>query len=146
MGPDHPETAVARILWARQRGDAGDLGEAAAQVLEAMEVVRKHYLESSMDRWFALSSSAHVLNQAKRYKEAESLAREMLPILEANRLPDNDLRRGESLLELGNALHGEKNDREAMEVLRRSATIFDAAGPNGVVMSRIVRKALSGIK
>jgi tetratricopeptide (TPR) repeat protein len=146
VGPDHPETAIAKILWARQRGDAGEHGEAATQVLEAMEIVRKHYLESSMDRWFALSSSSHVLNQAKRYKEAESLAREMLPILEANHLPDNDGRRGESLFELGKALHGEKKDREAMEVLRKSATIYDAAGPNWAIMARIVRKALSGIK
>ena len=122
-------------FWARQRGDAGELGEAATHVLEAMEIVRRHYAESSMDRWFALSSSAHVLNQALRYQEAESLAREMLPILETNHLPDNDGRRGESLFELGKALHGEKKDREATEVLKKSATIYEAAesrlGDNG---------------
>lgn len=145
-GQDNAETAVAKILWARQRGDAGELGEAATQVLEAMEIVRRHYAESSMDRWFALSSSAHVLNQALRYQEAESLAREMLPILETNHLPDNDGRRGESLFELGKALHGEKKDREATEVLKKSATIYEAAGPNSAIMASLVRRLLSQIR
>jgi len=146
QGEDNAQTAIAKILWARQRGDAGELGVAATQVLEAMEIVRKHYPGSSMDRWFALSSSAHVLNQAKRYKEAESLAREMLPILEANHLPENDGRRGESLFELGKALHGQKKDREAREVLNQSATIYDGAGPYSAVMARLVRRELSEIK
>jgi serine/threonine protein kinase/Tfp pilus assembly protein PilF len=143
-GLDSADTAVAKILWARQRGDAGELGEAATQVLEAMAIVRKYFVASSMDRWFALSSSAHVLNQAKRYPEAESLAREMLPILEANHLPGNDGRRAESLFELGKALHGEKKDREAREVLKQSAAIYDACGLR--VMAKWAREVLSEIK
>ena len=146
VGQDNAQTAIAKILWARQRGDAGEPGEAAAQVLEAMEIVRKHYAESSMDRWFALSSSAHVLNQAKRYPEAESLAREMLPILDANHLPENDGRRAESLFELGKALHGENKDGEASEVLRKSAAIYEAGGPSAAMMARWVRELLSEIR
>jgi tetratricopeptide (TPR) repeat protein/predicted Ser/Thr protein kinase len=146
LGPDSAVTANAKILWARMRADAGELGEAAPQVLEAMEVVRKGYLPSSMNRWFALSSSAHVLNQAKRFPEAEALAREMLPILDANHLPDNDGRRGESLFELGKALHGEKKDREAAEVLKKAAGIYDGSGPNGAAMARWVRRVLSEVK
>jgi tetratricopeptide (TPR) repeat protein len=142
-GPDHGKTAIARILWLRQRADAGQSEDAAAQVLDAIGVVRRRYLPSSMELWFALSSSAHVLNQAARYEEAELLAREMLPILETNRLPDNDGRRGESMFELGKALHGEKKDREAAEVLKKSAAIYDASGPNGVVMAKWVREVLS---
>jgi serine/threonine protein kinase len=146
LGPGNPLTAGAKILWARQRADAGELPAAAQQVLEAMAIIRQGYLPSSMNLWFALSSSAHVMNQARRYPEAESLAREMLPILEANHLPANDGRRGESLLELGKALYGQKKDREARDVLKQSATIGDAAGPNGAVLARWARALLSKIK
>jgi eukaryotic-like serine/threonine-protein kinase len=126
-GPDPGFTAIAKIQWVRLRADAGQPGDAVQDVLEAMKIVRQRHRPPSMDRWLALSSSAHVLNRAKRYHEAESLARELLPILEANHLPDNDGRRGESLLELGEALHGERKDREAAEVLRQAAAIYDAS-------------------
>lgn len=76
LGPDHAETAISKILWARQRADAGDPADASQQVLEAIEIVRRRFPPSSMDRWFALSSSAHVLNKAKRFQDAESLSRE----------------------------------------------------------------------
>jgi tetratricopeptide (TPR) repeat protein len=49
-GADHAYTAVAKILWARQRADAGELGQAAAQVLEAVAVVRQWFSPTSMDR------------------------------------------------------------------------------------------------
>jgi tetratricopeptide (TPR) repeat protein len=127
-GIEDGHTAVAKILWIRQRAEAGELEDAAPQVLEAMEIVRKRYLPSSMNLWFALNSSAHVLNKAKRYAEAESLARELLPIFELNHVPDNDGRRAESLSELGEALVGEKKNREAAEVLNRSVAIYNASG------------------
>jgi tetratricopeptide (TPR) repeat protein/predicted Ser/Thr protein kinase len=145
-GPDHASTAVARILWARKRADAGELGDGAAQVLEAMEIVRRRYAPSSMDRWFALSSAAHVLNQAKRFPEAEALSREMLPILDGNHVPDNDLRRAESLFELGRALRGEKKSHEAAEVLKKSAAIYEASpGGSAMNMSKRIRAALQEI-
>jgi serine/threonine-protein kinase len=144
LGTDHVGTAVARILWGRYRADAGDLGDSAAQVLGAMEIVHKRLGPFAMDRWIALDSSAHVLNQAGRYAEAESLAREMLPIVEANHLPDNDGRRPESLLELGKALRGEKRNREADEVLNRTATLYDACGMAG--MAKRVRALMTDAK
>jgi hypothetical protein len=97
-----------------------------------MEIVHKRLGPFAMDRWIAVDSSVHVLNQAGRYAEAESLAREMLPILEANHLPDNDGRRAESFLELGKALRGEKKNREADETLKKSAAIYDVSGMAGV--------------
>jgi hypothetical protein len=127
-GLDDGYTAAAKILWVRQRAEAGELGDAAPQVLEAMETVRKRFLPSSMDRWFALNSSAHVLNKAKQYAEAESLAREALPIFEVNHVLDNDGRRAESLWELGEALAGEKKNSEAAEVLTKSIAIYNASG------------------
>jgi tetratricopeptide (TPR) repeat protein len=144
-GPDNPGAAVAKILWARQRADAGEPGDAAAQVLEAMEVARKQLSPASMDRWFALSSSAHVLNQAKRFPEAEALSREMLPILDANHLPDNDGRRAESLFELGKALQGEGKNAAAAEILRKSAAIYDTT-PGGGIMARWVRSVLTDVE
>lgn len=146
LGPDHAETAISKILWARQRADAGQLGDAPGQVIEAMAIVRQRFLPSSMDRWFALSSSAHVLNKAGRYREAESLAREMLPILEANHLPDNDGRRAECLLELGKALHGEGKDPEARAALTKAAGIYDSAGPPMAGMANWARIILAEIK
>jgi len=143
---DDGATAVSKILWVRMRTDAGELADGASQVVGALDVVRKAYLPESMDRWFAFSSSAHVLNEAKQYKAAESVAREMLPILEANHLPETDGRRAESLFELGKALYGQKKNRQATEVLQKSAAIYDAAGPNYVNLARWVRSVLNEIK
>jgi serine/threonine-protein kinase len=128
LGKDHPETAISLILWARQRADAGDVRNAPQEVMQAVTVVRQGFLPSSMDRWFALSSSAHVMNAAGRYAEAEELSREMLPILEANHLPSSDPRRAETLFELGKALCGEKQDIQAAALLRQSAAIYESDG------------------
>jgi hypothetical protein len=95
-----------------------------------------------MNLWVSLSASTFVLNQAQRFKEAESQAREMLPILEANHLPANDTRRAQSLWELGKALSGEKRDQEAADTLRQSAAIYDAAGPAWAGKAELVRKML----
>jgi hypothetical protein len=86
------------------------------------------------------------MNQAKRFGEAESLAREMLPIVEANHLPDNDPRRAQSWLELGTALHGERKDREAAGALEKSAAIYEAAGPLWADAAKRARKLQSEAK
>ena len=124
-GADDGLTALAMILWSRHRILAGEPGDAVPQALEAMNSVRKHFLPSSMSYWFGVSNTAFILNSAGRYKEAESMARETSSAIEANRLPELDGRRAESLLELGKALHGQKKDREAAELLKRSAAIYD---------------------
>ncbi len=143
-GADDGLTALAMILWARHRVIAGEPGEAVPQALEAMKSVRKHFLPSSMSHWFGASNTAYILNSAKRYKEAESVARETFPALEANRLPEIDGRRAESLLELGKALHGQKRDREASPLLKRSEMIYDTGHhPTGGNWARAV---LSEIK
>lgn len=144
LGKDHPETAISLILWARQRADAGEVGDAPQQVMQAITIVRRGFLPSSMDRWFALSSSAHVMNTAGRYPEAEALSREMLPILEANHLPSNDGRRAEALFELGKALHGQKQDVEAAELLKQSAAIYQSEGY--LRMARWVGQVLKGCR
>jgi serine/threonine-protein kinase len=147
FGSDNPNTAIAKILWARKRADAGDLGDGAAQVLEAMKVVRQQLSPLSIDRWFALSSAAHVLIEAKRFPEAEAISREMMPILDGNHVPDNDLRRAESLFELGRALRRQKKDREAAEVLTKSAEIYEASpGGSAMNMSKRIRAVLEQIQ
>jgi len=65
----------------------------------------------------------------------------VLPILEANHLPRDDVRRAETLLELGKALHSEKQDVEAAELLSRSAAIYESNGYLG--MARWVRLVLN---
>jgi tetratricopeptide (TPR) repeat protein len=143
-GADDGLTALAMILWARHRVIAGQPADAASQALEAMKSVRKHFLPSSMNYWFGASNTAFILNSAKRYKEAEFLARETSPAIEANHLPEIDGRRAESLLELGKALHGQKKDREAVELLKRSAMIYDTSHhPTG---GKWARDVLSEIK
>jgi serine/threonine-protein kinase len=142
LGPDNAQTAVAKIQWARARARSGQVDEAAAQVVEAMEIVRRQFPPPSMDRWVALSASAHILNQAKRFKEAESLAREMQPIMDANHLPNDDPRRAESLLELGSALRGQNRNREADGVLLKSAAIYEAAGPNWSARAKSIRESV----
>jgi len=142
LGPDNAQTAVAKIQWARARARSGQVDEAAAQVLEAMEIVRRQFPPPSLDRWVALSASAHILNQAKRFKEAESLAREMQPIVDANHLRDDDPRRAESLLELGNALRGQDRNPEADGVLLKSAAIYEAAGPNWFPRAKLIRESV----
>jgi hypothetical protein len=99
--------------------------QGATQVLEAMEVVRRQFPSPSMDRWVALACSAFVLNQAKRFPEAESMAREMFPIVDANHLMDNDPRRADGWRELGKALHGQKKGGAA-EAIGKAAAIYDA--------------------
>jgi hypothetical protein len=143
-GGDDGLTALAMILWARHRVITGQPGDAVPQALEAMKTARKHFLPSSMNYWFAASNTAYILNSAKRYKEAESMARETFPAIDANRLPEIDGRRAESLLELGKALHGQKRDREAAELLKRSAMIYDTSHhPTG---GKWARDVLSEIK
>jgi tetratricopeptide (TPR) repeat protein len=147
LGPDNAQTAIAKILWARFRAvSTGEADEAAKQVLEAIEVVRAQFPSPSMERWVGLSSTVFVLNKAKRFKDAEPLAREMLPIVDANRLAQNDPRRAESWLGLGQALHGEKKEREAAEALKKAAAIYDSAGPDWRIRAESARTLLGEIK
>jgi len=142
LGPDNAETAAAKLFWMRERGAGGDPGDDARAVFAAIGIVRKHYRAPSMNLWVPLYSSAFVLNRLGRFKEAESQAREMLPILDANHLPENDARRAQSLLELGKALRGEKREREAADALKQSAAVYAAAGPRWAVRAEAVRKML----
>jgi serine/threonine protein kinase len=148
LGPDNFETAAAKLFWIRARSEGRNPGDPqnssdAAPALEAIEIVRKHYPPPSMNLWVALSSSVAILNRAGRFKDAEAEAREMLPILDANHLPENDPRRAQSLLQLGKALHGAKRDREAAEALKKSAAIYDAAGPAWARNATLARTVLS---
>ncbi len=143
-GADDGLTALAMILWARHRVIAGQPSDTVPQALEAMKSVRKYFLPSSMSYWFGACNTAFVLNSAKRYKEAESMARDTFPAIEANRLPEIDGRRAESLLELGKAFHGQKKDREAAPLLKRAEMIYDTSHhPTGGNWARAV---LSEIK
>jgi tetratricopeptide (TPR) repeat protein len=148
LGPDSAETAAAKLFWMRQRAearnpsDAASPEESAEPVLEAVGIVRKHY-RSSMNLWVALASAVGILNRQEHFKDAEPLAREMLTILDANHLGEADARRAQSLLALGRALLGEKKDREAAEAIRKSAAVYDAAGPSWAAQANVARKLLT---
>jgi hypothetical protein len=63
----------------------------------------------------------------------------------SDHLPDNDMRRAESLFELGRALRGDGNDAAAVEALRKSAAIYDTS-PGNAIMARWVRKVLNDVE
>jgi hypothetical protein len=128
LGPDRPETASAKLSWMRLRSNSGAPLESVATVLESIEIVRK-FPPQSMNRWTALSHGAVLLMRAQRFQEAEVPARELVPILDANHVQENDRRRGGSLLLLGTVLHAQHKDREAADVLEKAVLILEPAGP-----------------
>jgi tetratricopeptide (TPR) repeat protein len=129
LGAEHPASATSKVAWARYRAESGEIEEAVTQVLEAMPLVRKGYLPPVINRLIASSNAAHIMSLAGRFEDAERYAREALAVAEAARLPENDLRRAEALLQLGKALQGEAKYGEAMEPLKKSAAIYSQAGP-----------------
>jgi tetratricopeptide (TPR) repeat protein len=129
LGPDHVDTAAAEIGWARHRAETGELREAVQQVHEAMGVLLKAFPPSSANLWSPTSGAASVLIRAGRYQEAEGYARELIAICDSEHLTEADARVAESLLRLGDALLGQHRNREAIEVLERSARDYEQAGP-----------------
>jgi tetratricopeptide (TPR) repeat protein len=129
LGPDHVNTAVAEMDWARQRAEIGEQKEVVQQVHEAMRILHKAYPPLSSNLWQPTSGAASVLNHAGRYQEAEAYARELIAECDAEHLAEADARRAESLSRLGTALLGQHRKREAIEILSRSATDYEQTGP-----------------
>jgi hypothetical protein len=66
-----------------------------------------------------LTDAKHVRSAVARFDQVTDVSD-----IEVNRLPELEGRRAESLLELGKALHGQKRDREAAPLWKRSAAIL----------------------
>ena len=142
LGPNHGATAVAAMRWAQYRSDLGETNEAVQQVLEGMPAARGAYPPPSFDLCTPTFIAAHVLNQAKRFEEAEAYARESLTIANEAHLPQVNRRTAESLFELGKALQGEKKYREANSTIETSAAMYDRLGPVWAKRTEEVRKAI----
>ncbi|MBZ5728665.1 MAG: serine/threonine-protein kinase [Acidobacteriia bacterium] len=143
LGPNHPGTVVAAMRWARYRADTGETAEAIEQVLQGMPVVRKSYPPPSFNLWTPTVIAAYVLNQGKRFAEAEGYARESLAVAHEAHLPEADPRTAESLFELGKALQGEKKYREATTTIESSAAMYDRLGPAYARRAERVRKTIA---
>jgi tetratricopeptide (TPR) repeat protein len=95
------------------------------------------------DLWTPTLIAAYVLNQAKRFGEAEGYARESLAVAPEAHLPEADPRTAESLFELGRALQGEKKYSEAASTTEKSAAMYDRLGPAWARRAAPVGKKLS---
>ncbi len=107
-GPDNPNTAGAKILWARARALAGPAQEAEAavrDVQESLPLMRKAF-PHGLDLWVSLVGSAVVMNQSHRFPEAAALAREAAVVLDDNHLPATDPRRSQTAKLLARAIRG----------------------------------------
>jgi tetratricopeptide (TPR) repeat protein len=129
LGDDHLYTATSRMMWARGLSETGQLDEALRQVDAAMPVIRKAYQAPNPNLWTPVISAAHVFIKAGQFDKAESCAREAIVCVEGEGLPEADPRRAESLYHLGIALHGQKRDVDAVQVLERALNCYRGSGP-----------------
>lgn len=143
IGPDHQATAQSKLMWARYRAETGETKEAVEQAREAMQVVRRVLPPLSQILWTPLSNASHILSLAGRFNEAEPLAREELAIVDNQHLPEADARRAGTLIDLGIALQGEKQYREAKSTFERADRIYVQLGPVWALRAQQVRKRLS---
>lgn len=143
IGPDHRRTTQAKLMWARFRAETGEIAEAVQVEAEAMPLVRKALPPLSSALWTPLSNASRILTLARRFAEAEPLAREQLVIVDRHQLPEVDSRRAGSLVELGNALRGQKKYGEAVHAFERADRIYEQLGPAWARRVEQVRQILA---
>lgn len=142
IGPDHYRTALAKLLWARYRAEAGETKEAVGQAVEALAVARRALAPFSSSLWSPLYSASHIFDLAGRFTDAEPLAREQLVILDRQQLPEVDARRAGGLWDLAVALRGEKKYREAANTFERARRIYEQLGPVWANRAEQLRKVI----
>jgi serine/threonine protein kinase len=140
VGAENCASVTAAMVTIRYRADTGETAPAIQQVLAAMPVVRRTYPALSINLWTPLAAATHVFNLAGRFTEAEAYAREELAVVDALPSPELDLRRAQTLWEMGLALQGQNKNVEGSAVLERSASIYEKFGPGWVKRGAEVRK------
>ncbi len=141
IGPNHPQTAQAKMMWARVLSDTGRTEDAVRIGVETIPVVRAAYPALSNNLWNSLNCFAHLLNKAGRFHDAEPLGREQLPVLDKQQLPEADARRGNTVEEFALSLEGEGKKVEARAAWERAASIYDGAGPAFAGRAKLIRES-----
>ena len=130
----------------RTRADAGDAGPAAQDAVDTLPSLRKLYPALAANLWNPVTNTAHCLNLAGRFREAEPLAREAVAIMNSGLYRAADPRRGESLAELGSSLQGQKKNREAVVVFEESSKNYEGAGPAWARRAKEIRERAAAIR
>lgn len=129
VGPDSPDTANARLIWARSAVMVGDQEQAVNAVREAMPVLEKAFPPPSLNLWSAARSAALVMLKARYCPEAERYARESLSAEEPLHLAANDERPAQSWQTLGESLSCQGKRAAALDALNHAAQLYQVAGP-----------------
>lgn len=126
VGPEHPDIARVKLLWANDAVQTGEADAAADAVRENMPTIEKTYTGCSPELWRMGSSASHTLRIAGRAAEAERYARESLAATCA--WDGKEVRVGEAWQELGEVLRAEKKSVEALKALEQADSIYQNAG------------------
>ncbi len=124
VGPDSADTANARLVWARNAVMTGEKQPAVSAVRLAMPVVEKASPPPSLGFWSAARNAAIVFYEAGECGEAETYARRSLAAIEGAQLAAGDARPAESWKILGESLACRGRNADALDALRRAASIF----------------------
>lgn len=145
-GPESPNTAQSRNIWAVYAAATGETGPAAEAVRDSMRVLERVMKAPSLNLWYAARNASNVMRLAGQYDEAERYARESLEVAHAAHLTDLDLRTANSWEALGRALAAEKKLGEAVGALEKAEAAYRQAGwtPKADELHRLMVAAAVG--
>jgi tetratricopeptide (TPR) repeat protein len=136
------DAAEAELQWAHYRAEAGDAQPAVQQVRDAIPDLRKTYPQGFMLA-LCLQAASRVFNKAGRFEEAARYARESLDAGRRAQLPEVHPLIAAATEDLGTALAGLKQYREAIPALEKALDINRQLGPAYARVSEGVESALA---
>jgi eukaryotic-like serine/threonine-protein kinase len=136
------DAAEAEVHWARYRAEAGDAGPAVQQILGALPDLRKDYLRGYMLAIY-LQAAARVFNKAGRFQEAAQYSRQALDAFHQSQIPEVHPFIAGANEDLGIALAGLKQYRDAIPALEKAVDINRQLGPAYARVSEGVQQALA---
>jgi len=136
------DAAEAELQWAHYRAEAGDAQPAVQQVRDAIPDLRKTYPQGFMLA-LCLQAASRVFNKAGRFEEAARYAREPLDAGRRAQLPEVHPLIAAATEDLGTALAGLKQYREAIPALEKALDINRQLGPAYARVSEGVESALA---
>jgi tetratricopeptide (TPR) repeat protein len=139
-GPNHAASIEAVAVWSVAASRLGHLQAADDASRNALETARRLFPADGAILWRPCLSRAWVLNDLKRFREAEVVARESLRSWPATAI--NDPHAPQSWGEIGVALAGEKRFAEAvpaLETSQRELLAIPGWGPSHPVTVRVQR-------
>lgn len=119
-GAENAATAKVAVHWARVRTRIGQVKEAVDQVNQAVPAARRQLPPDSLRFWNVLHDAIHTCNGAKDYRAAEGYTNEGLALDARMHLPATSEKWGMLYWDLGRAMQGEKNYREALAAFEKA--------------------------